>query len=76
MFYHNPLDGGFVDLYNRNINIRKSMSYVIKDEHGDVMRIVGRKEEAQSLLLTRPEWTLKYLKPVKPEPFKFEEAPF
>jgi len=52
------------------------MSYVIKDEHGDVMRIVGRKEEAQSLLLTRPEWTLKYLKPVKPEPFKFEEAPF
>ena len=52
------------------------MSYVIKDEHGDTMRIVGRKEEAQAILLTRPEWTLKYLKPVKSEPFKFEEAPF
>jgi len=52
------------------------MSYVIKDENGEVMRIVGRKEEADQLLKTRPSWTLKYLKPVKPAQYKFEEAPF
>ncbi len=52
------------------------MSYVIKDENGEVMRIVGRKEEAQKLLETRPNWTLKFLKPVKQTQYKFEEAPF
>ena len=52
------------------------MSYVLKDENGEVMRIVGRKEEADKLLETRPNWTSKYLKPVKQTQYKFEEAPF
>jgi hypothetical protein len=52
------------------------MSYVIKDENGEVMRIVGRKEEANQLTKTRPNWTVKYLKPVKPTQYKFEEALF
>ena len=52
------------------------MSYVIKDEEGEVMRIVGRQEEAISLTGQRPGWTFKCVrKPVrKIDLSQFEEA--
>mgnify|MGYP003348043523 CR=1 FL=1 len=51
------------------------MSYVIKDEHGEVMRIVGRQEEARTIIQNREGWTFKCVRKAKPV-FKFEEAPF
>ena len=35
------------------------MSYLIKDENGEVMRIVGRQEEARQLVNSRDGWTFK-----------------
>jgi hypothetical protein len=52
------------------------MSYVIKDENGEVMRIVGRQEEAQNLVQNRKGWSFKCVRKTKPTPYKFEEAPF
>lgn len=52
------------------------MSYVIKDENGEVMRIVGRQEEAKNIVQTRAGWSFKCLRKPKPAPYKFEEAPF
>ena len=52
--------------------------YIIKDENGDTMRIVGRQEEARQIVANRDGWTFKCIrKPVK----KFDlsqlgEAPF
>lgn len=54
------------------------MAYLIKDENGDTMRIVGRQEEARQIVANRAGWTYKCVrKPVK----KFDlsqlgEAPF
>jgi hypothetical protein len=42
------------------------MKYLIKDEHGEVMRIVGRQEEAMAICALRMGWTFKCLrKPIK-----------
>ena len=54
------------------------MSYVIKDEYGEVMRVVGRQEEAQHIVQQREGWTFKCVrKPVrKMDLSQFEEALF
>jgi hypothetical protein len=49
--------------------------YEIKDETGDLMRIVGRLDEAKSLIAVRNGWSYKRVKEDKPA-FVFEEAPF
>ena len=42
------------------------MKYLIKDEYGEVMRIVGRQEEAMAICALRMGWTFKCLrKPIK-----------
>ena len=54
------------------------MSYVIKDEDGDVMRIVGRQEEARNLVQQREGWTFKCVRTKKKalDLSQFEEALF
>ena len=40
--------------------------YIIKDENGEVMRIVGRQEEARHIVQQREGWTFKCVrKPVR-----------
>jgi hypothetical protein len=42
------------------------MSYIVRDEDGEVMRIVGRKEEALCLIAFRKGWTITHVrKPVQ-----------
>ena len=42
------------------------MKYLIKDENGEVMRIVDRQEEALLICAMRPGWSFKCLrKPIK-----------
>ena len=41
------------------------MSYVIRDEDGEVMRIVGRKEEAKQIVGQRTGWTFKCVRKPK-----------
>lgn len=50
--------------------------YLIKDENGELMRIVRRQEEARQIVQTRPDWTFKVVrKPVrKIDLSKFEDA--
>ena len=52
------------------------MSYVIKNEDNEVMRVVGRQEEAMAICALRSGWTFKCVrKPVrKIEMDKFEDA--
>lgn len=54
------------------------MEYIIKDENGEVMRLVGRKEEAEQLVQQREGWTFKCVrKPVRQVDLSMlEEAPF
>jgi hypothetical protein len=54
------------------------MSYLIRNEDGEVMRIVGRQEEAQAVCALRSGWTFKCVrKPAKKlDTSQFEEAPF
>lgn len=54
------------------------MSYTIKDESGEVMRIVGRQEEALLICASRQGWTFKCVRnPVrKIDLSQFEEALF
>jgi hypothetical protein len=35
------------------------MSYVVKDENGETMRVVGRQEEARQIVQQREGWTFK-----------------
>ena len=49
------------------------MKYYIRDETGDLMRVVGRLEEAKSIVSSRDGWTYQRVKVVKPK-FKFEDA--
>jgi hypothetical protein len=49
--------------------------YEIRDETGELMRIVGRLEEAKSLVAVRKGWSYKRLNQYKPA-YVFEEAPF
>jgi hypothetical protein len=42
------------------------MSYIVKDEDGEVMRIAHRKEEALCMVALRPGWTITHVrKPVR-----------
>ena len=51
------------------------MSYRVTDETGELMRVVGRLEEAKSLVASRSGWT--YNRVTKPKPvYQFEDAPF
>jgi hypothetical protein len=54
------------------------MSYLIKDENGETMRVVGRQEEARQIIKLRECWTFKCIrKPVKKlDLSQLEEAPF
>lgn len=54
------------------------MRYVIRNEDGEVMRIVGRQEEATAICVLRTGWTFKCVrKPVrKIDLSQFEEALF
>lgn len=49
--------------------------YEIRDELGDLMRVVGRLEEAKSIVAVREGWSYKRVKQQKPA-YVFEEAPF
>jgi hypothetical protein len=51
------------------------VKYLIKDEYGEVMRIVGRREEARQLVAQREGWTYKQYRELKTV-YLFEEAPF
>jgi len=50
--------------------------YVIRDEDNEVMRIVGRQEEARHIIELRPGWTFKCVRKSKPklDLSQFEEA--
>jgi galactose-1-phosphate uridylyltransferase len=52
------------------------MSYIIKNEDGETMRIVGRQEEAIAVCALRQGWTFKCVrKPIKKiDLSQFEEA--
>jgi hypothetical protein len=52
--------------------------YIIKDESGETMRVVGRQEEARQIVQNREGWTFKCVrKPVpKPDLSTLGEAPF
>lgn len=54
------------------------MAYNIKDENGELMRVVHRKEEAEQLVQQREGWTFKCVrKPVrKVDLSSLGEAPF
>jgi hypothetical protein len=54
------------------------MAYNIKDENGELMRVVHRKEEAEQIVQQREGWTFKCVrKPVrKVDLSQFEEALF
>ena len=51
------------------------MRYEIRDEMGELMRVVGRLEEAKSIVAVRNGWSYKRLKHHKPA-YVFEEALF
>lgn len=52
------------------------MKYMIKDENGELMRVVGRQEEARQIVNSRDGWTFKCVrKPAqKLDLLQFEEA--
>lgn len=54
------------------------MQYQIKDEYGEVMRIVGRQEEARQIVQQREGWTFKCVRTKKKvlDLSHFEEALF
>lgn len=51
------------------------VAYQVRNEDSELMRVVGRLEEAKALVAKRSGWT--YTRVNKPKPvYKFEEAPF
>ena len=52
------------------------MKYIVKDENGETMRIVGRQEEARQLVNTRSGWSFKSVRSpkVKLDLSQFEDA--
>lgn len=52
------------------------MKYLVKDENGDLMRIVGRQEEARQLVNDRYGWTFTSVRSpkVKLDLSQFEDA--
>lgn len=56
------------------------MPYLIKDETGELMRVVRRQEEARQIIDIRNGWTMTHIKQQK-EPIEsvlkqFKDAPF
>jgi hypothetical protein len=51
------------------------MAYRVSDEEGELMRVVGRLEEAKILVNKRAGWSYKRVKIEKPV-YQFEDAPF
>jgi hypothetical protein len=41
------------------------MSYLIKDENGDLMRVVGRLEEARQIVQAREGWSYQRIRKCK-----------
>ena len=61
------------------VNTRRKNLYIIKDENGEIMRIVNRQEEARQIVQSREGWTFKCVRKVVRklvEGYKFEEALF
>lgn len=54
------------------------MSYMVYDEEGELMRVVGRQEEARQIAQAREGWTFKCVRKPKEkiDLTNFEEAPF
>lgn len=55
------------------------MSYLIRNEDGEIMRIVGRQEEALLICALRTGWTYKSVRKIVRklvDGYKFEEALF
>ena len=52
------------------------MQYKIYNEDEELMRVVGRKEEAESICETRKGWTYKATRNAPKPQYIFEEAPF
>ncbi len=54
------------------------MSYMVYDEEGELMRVVGRQEEARQIAQAREGWTFKCVRKPKEtiDLTEFEEAPF
>lgn len=52
------------------------MSYLIKDENNEIMRIVGRQEEARHIVNARAGWTFKFVRKQKVDLSQFERALF
>lgn len=50
------------------------MKYLIRDENGELMRIVGRREEAKHLVNIRNGWTFQAIPKPKLDLSKFQEA--
>lgn len=53
--------------------------YLIYDENGEIMRMAGRKEEAQAICASRKGWTYKSARKIVRkivDGYKFEEALF
>lgn len=52
------------------------MKYIIKDENGETMRIVGRQEEARQITQSRAGWTFAGVRnpKVKLDLSQFEDA--
>ena len=52
------------------------MKYIVKDENGETMRIVGRQEEARQLVNARSGWTFNGVRSpkVKLDLSQFEDA--
>ena len=54
----------------------KVTNYLIRNEDSELMRIVGRQEEARDIIRTRLGWTFKCLRTPKPliDLSQFQEA--
>ena len=50
------------------------MSYIVYDEDGQPMRIIGRREEAIAICSLRKGWWFKFMRAKKAEDYKFEDA--
>jgi hypothetical protein len=61
-----------------NSERRNTMSYMVYDEEGGLMRVVGRQEEARQLAQAREGWTFKCVRKPKEkiDLSQLEEAPF
>jgi len=50
--------------------------YKIFDEHGELMRTVKTKHEAEHLIKTYTDWSYQFVKAEKPDLNQFEDALF